>query len=541
MKKTVKIVAMLLMVLCVTTFTFAQSSNTSSATKGTILADADKVMDVNNYKDVDFSNFFANTNISNGKGDFVFAKKFDNLYLGTYYNGDFLLPTTNTDEEVNSDESNTTTENELESTNSVTKTTTLRGNNYFAALFGLDSFALRLNARIQLDGNTTKSESTEIESMKMESDEGKRVVETSSVNKMGDNSKYFLGANLGGMNFDVSKVTVKPYASFGYTVNADGKLSKTTKTTVNSKISMGDASIITNTVDTEESTTTSKKSDKLSFSLGSQLEWGDKAGFFSVADLSYYIYTDVGMNGAVGETSTVEDFVNNETPEDNYTTTLNTVTYKESAKFACNEIYGSYRFEYAASEKLTLGARLGSSVEISTTATGYTWSESTSDDTRWTAEEREANNKASAEVNKEAKENALKGDLITTTTTRFSNDLAFGMKYQVKPAFAINFGFKTALPTYEQRKDVTSLYNKEIDEGADEESAEDNKTTIIDEKTVNSNWSNSNYQASYSLNAGFVWNIHENLSLDTVLNIGVNPSLQGILNDTMTIGVTYKM
>ena len=115
------------------------------------------------------------------------------------------------------------------------------------------------------------------------------------------------------------------------------------------------------------------------------------------------------------------------------------------------------------------------------------------------------------------------------------------MKYQVKPAFAINFGFKTALPTYEQRKDVTSLYNKEIDEGADEESAEDNKTTIIDEKTVNSNWSNSNYQASYSLNAGFVWNINENLSLDTVLNIGVNPSLQGILNDTMTIGVTYKM
>ena len=75
MKKTFKIVAMLLMVLCVSSYAFAQSSNTSTATKGTILADADKVMDVNNYKDVDFSNFFANTNISNNYGDFVFAKK----------------------------------------------------------------------------------------------------------------------------------------------------------------------------------------------------------------------------------------------------------------------------------------------------------------------------------------------------------------------------------------------------------------------------------------------------------------------------------
>ena len=59
------------------------------------------------------------------------------------------------------------------------------------------------------------------------------------------------------------------------------------------------------------------------------------------------------------------------------------------------------------------------------------------------------------------------------------------------------------------------------------------------EQTRNSNWSND--AASYDLNTGFVWNINENLSLDTVLNIGVKPSLQGILNDTMTIGVTYKM
>ncbi len=539
MKKTFKIVAMLLMVLCVSSYAFAQSSNTSTATKGTILADADKVMDVNNYKDVDFSNFFANTNISDERVNFVFAKKFDNLYLGTYYNGDLVLPTTDTDEEVNSDETSATTENEFESTNSVTKTTTLSGYNYFAALFGLDGFALRLNATIQLNGNITKSESTDIESMKMESADGKLVVENSSVNKMGDNSNYYLGAKLGGMNFDVSKVTVKPYASFGYTVYADGKLSETTKTTFDSKVSTMGLTTITNTVDTEEINQSRKVSDSLTFSLGSQLEWGDKAGLFSIADLSYYISTKVGMNEAVANRSVLNNYVDKNEEKENYTTTSNTVTYKESAKYAYNDISGSYRFEYAASEKLTLGARLSSSVAIKTESDGYSWNESTYDDTRWTPEEREANNKASAEVNKEAKESALKGDLLTTTTTRFSNDLAFGMKYQVKPAFAINFGFKTALPSYEQRKDVTSLYNNEIDEGADEESAEDNITTINDEKTVEGVWSTTN--ASYSLNAGFVWNINENLSLDTVLNIGVNPSLQGILEDTMTIGVTYKM
>ena len=223
----------------------------------------------------------------------------------------------------------------------------------------------------------------------------------------------------------------------------------------------------------------------------------------------------------------------------NYTTTSNTVTYKESAKYAFNAISGSYRLEYAASEKLTLGARLGSIVTIETRADGYTWFESTNDDTSWKAEEREAYNKADAQANKERKENALKAPLNTTTSTNFYNELAFGMKYQIKPAFAINFGFSADLPSYKHEKTVTSLYNNEIDEGADEESAEDNTTTIIDEKTVNSNWSNE--PATYGLNAGFVWNINENLSLDTVLNITTTPSLQGILNKTMTIGVTYKM
>ena len=58
MKKTLKVVASLLLVLVTSTFVFAQVSNTNFATAYTLRDDADNFMDVRYYNEVDFSNFF---------------------------------------------------------------------------------------------------------------------------------------------------------------------------------------------------------------------------------------------------------------------------------------------------------------------------------------------------------------------------------------------------------------------------------------------------------------------------------------------------
>ena len=86
MKKTLKIVASLLLVLVTSTFVFAQVSNTNFATAYTLRDDADNFMDVRYYNEVDFSNFFVWFDFYDD-AILGFAKKFDELYLGAYYHG----------------------------------------------------------------------------------------------------------------------------------------------------------------------------------------------------------------------------------------------------------------------------------------------------------------------------------------------------------------------------------------------------------------------------------------------------------------------
>ena len=87
MKKTFKLVAMLLLVLVTSTFVFAQTSRTYYGTAGTLRDEADNFMDVRYFNEVDFSNFWAWTNISSSFVNLGFAKKADELYIGAYYAG----------------------------------------------------------------------------------------------------------------------------------------------------------------------------------------------------------------------------------------------------------------------------------------------------------------------------------------------------------------------------------------------------------------------------------------------------------------------
>lgn len=542
MKKNYKFVAMLLMVLCVSTFVFAQSSNTNMATKGTIKADADYYMDVDNYKKANIENMFLYTNLSSSWVNLGFAKQFENFYLGTWYIGDLLLPVTETNETDNSFEFTQATSSNKTETDSTQKTTTLNGDNDFAVLFGLrGGVALRLNSSVKLSGTKESSESTEITKYTSEDYSSTTTTEITSEDNQVSGSYTSFGAEFGGMSFDVSKVTLKPNASITYYLYSNESDSSTTKTTDISKLKVSaDQYLTENSVTTVTNENTSKTPNGLVFTLGTLAEWGNKSGLFSTASLNFTSDSQVGGNGVISESTHTEDYDYNVETKNSYDTKTNTTTIREGYKNSSISISGSYRFEYAASEKLTLGALFNPSVYMITYCAGYEYDKMLSyTDSRLSDDQKATVKTQMDKQNEEAKEEALKDPLSTAKSTYIYNNFAIGMKYQLKPSFAINLGFHTNLPTFYKNKFVLTEKYTDVDEGADAESTEDNTKTDVNNNRTNGDW---NYRsASHSLNAGFVWDITENLSLDSKLEISVNPSLDNIWKSTMSLGVTYKM
>ena len=245
MKKIFKIVATLLLVLVTSTFVFAQTSRTYYGTAGTLRDEADNFMDVRYFNEVDFSNFWAWTNISSSYANLGFAKKFDELYLGAYYSGYLLNSLTKTEsKEISSEEIVSYTKDEA-------------GMHEFDLLFGFSGMALKLNTNFNI--NSTYTSETNYEK----------------------NSQYIFDLAWGGLSVPVENFALRPYASIGY--------------------AFADASRYTED-DTIPGIVT-KKTDKsgnwglLTVSLGSDLEWGDKSGFFSVAGLTYALSFKTGLNG----------------------------------------------------------------------------------------------------------------------------------------------------------------------------------------------------------------------------------------------------
>ena len=67
----------------------AQSSNTSTATESIFKTDVDYFMDVNNWNKVKPENGFGYFGLEYSSYYLGFAKQFDNIYLGSYFSGDF--------------------------------------------------------------------------------------------------------------------------------------------------------------------------------------------------------------------------------------------------------------------------------------------------------------------------------------------------------------------------------------------------------------------------------------------------------------------
>ena len=316
MKKTFKIVALLLLVLVTSTFVFAQSSNTFTATAGTLRDDADNFMDVRYYNDVDFSNFFAWTNLSLDEANLGFAKKFDALYLGAYYKGD-LWSSSATDKSDNTDA-------DID-TDSVEKT--VSGDHSFDVLLGFSGMALKLDTYFDIDNNS--EEMTEKGDLMSES--------------KNNDSTYSFDLTWGGLSIPVGNVNLRPMATLGLDIKDSTEYS---------------CNYDADGVKILETTNEANNINTLTIKLASDIEWESKESLFSVVGLSYAFKTAIGANGEIGKT-TISD--------------TSYVGFREDYKDVSNEFNSYYRFEYQASDNLKLGARVNADIKFTKNSDGYTY------------------------------------------------------------------------------------------------------------------------------------------------------------------------
>ena len=314
MKKTLKIVVSLLLVLVTSTFVFAQESRTYYGTAGTLRDEADNFMDVHYFNEVDFSNFWAWTNISSSSANLGFAKKFDELYLGAYYTGSLWDGTSE----------KTTTEDTTDVASNVA------GTHQFDLLFGFSGMAIKLDTNFNTDNTFTEDATT--------------VTDT-------HNSNYYFGLTWGGLSVPVEKFNLRPWAQVGLNFIDKYDYSK-------------------NTIEVLGITTTTTSDDKsgnynyLTVILGSDFEWGDKDALFSVAGLQYLFGSRLGLNGAL---TTVETNV------DGVSTTVTTNYAGKS--YIKNTITPYYRFEYKASDNLKFGGKATVNFDMTTSSSGYSYSD----------------------------------------------------------------------------------------------------------------------------------------------------------------------
>lgn len=313
MKKTFKVVAMLLLVLVTSTFVFAQTSRTYYGTAGTLRDEADNFMDVRYFNEVDFSNFWAWTNISSSYANLGFAKKFDELYLGAYYAGSLWNSIDNSESSG--------------SIVDVNKSAVL--SNEFDLLFGFSGMALKLDTYFNTNDTFTKDENNLNET---------------------HNSNYYFGLTWGGLSFPAEKFNLRPWAKVGLNVYDKCGHSENTIEVAGIKTT----------------TTTDDKSGNynyLTVILASDFEWGNKEAFFSVAGLQYLFGSRLGLNGALTTEKTSIDGVSS-------TVTTNYV----GRSYIRNTVTPSYRFEYKASDDLKFGGKATVNVNITSTSTGYSYS-----------------------------------------------------------------------------------------------------------------------------------------------------------------------
>ncbi|MCR5698852.1 MAG: hypothetical protein K6G52_04315, partial [Treponemataceae bacterium] len=163
----------------VSTALLAQASLTNQVTATTISNDIDMYCDVIDYKSVSFQDFLAFSQLSTNGVNVGYGQKFEDFYLGLYYDG------------ILWDFTGTATGDAYENTKT--------GTNEMSVLLGIADMGFKLSAEV--NSSITKENDVSGESYELENV---------------DKSFYKVTLEWGGLTFDVKDSTIKPFAKFYY-------------------------------------------------------------------------------------------------------------------------------------------------------------------------------------------------------------------------------------------------------------------------------------------------------------------------------------
>lgn len=491
--RVLKKVFLALVILMLAMNVFAQTSRTSIATVGTFSTDVDNYMSVNDFRSVEFDKFFTFANLYSSTLGLGFATKFNNIYLGTYYNGELYY-------NMNS---------ELETTiNSTSESVENDTDNSFYLLLGLGNIGIKLGAYIDANSETTNTTDTTPES----STTAAFITTTSSGNDKNnsteDNSYSVFSLEFGGISFDIASTVLKPYANAYFRVRKSNEIigdsEVVTKTKTSSTI---DGSVLTDITETE-TTSTDKKGENytgFAFSLGGDLAFAEKESFESSLGLKYYINFDMYETGILDVATEVNDYKDSVTPADNYTITEETSTVYTDRSNIYQTITPKYACSYNITDKLTIKGLVSLPISFSNIDTGVITTTV----------------KTSVVESTAGNSGVLPSSISTPTEVKstfsflMDPDFCVGLQYQIKPeAFIWNFGFETYLPNISYT-----------------ETTEGNNVTKTTSTSI----------LGCDLSTGFTWILSKDFLVDVSMNTSVNPQIfSDVIDGALSIGVTFK-
>ncbi|MCL2196695.1 MAG: hypothetical protein FWB77_03685 [Treponema sp.] len=506
---------------------FAQSSPTNTATAGVFGTDIDNSMDVHWYSDVEFEKWagFAGYGSTARPASLGFATKFSGgIYLGTWYNGNFLTTNSTQEESVVSNYDLTSQQLTQKLTTTTFTNQSTSSNNQIQALLGIAGMGFKIGfyeALMVWNNPNTATSVTETNNGITETYAGE-IVDYSQVSGTITPSLEW------GMHIKAGDLTIRPKVSVEFEFYQDNRIlnTKANYTTING----------TN-IGNDRTNRAGYNSDYFSpaFTVGADLvlpSKGEESTSSASVGLSYGLdllvydksYDVSGFKGNVAGNITAWTGYTEAVSSMTSTTTTNnaalTITERTQADHL---ITPSYYYENQIAENLKIGfsAALPLSISVRSASDSYTNTYTTVKLVYSNASQTYLNTTTETEVI------ASPGE-TNTSVFSIAPELHFGAVYGLIPdRFTINAGINLNPFTY-TRTDTsysrsstlttTTVTIKDSNGNVTSKNVTLSGTTdtVTDRETANDNWA----ALRISAIAGFKFNFNKNMAIDLALGGG---------------------
>jgi len=519
--KVAALVAVTAMIL--TAPVFAQSSNTATATAGVFYGenktDVDNSLDVHFYSNVEFDKWFGFVGYGTAARPvrLGYATRFGDLYLGTYYTGNFLNIRENWTDTVaitynlaDQDKTQTVT------STAYTAANTIESRNQIQALIGVAGMGFKLKFDERILETTHPTETINI----TENHNNGNVTYS-----QGDKIEYsnfigFLEPTLTwGMSLDLGSMVIRPMVALGATININSVVNeyRTGYTTGNG----GDGGSETiNRIGNNNGSIVPR------INVGAALDFGG-----SSIDVGYGIDFNIYSNSydASGFSGSTPGTVNWGTATQTTNTSIATTVTTKNATLTINDqsrINHSINLAYSLNNEIVEGLKLGFKAGIDVTILTTTTDEYTL--TLGSTETKYNNAAQSASNTRTETETRTFSDKRETTTFTLRPYVNIGASYALIPErFTVNAGINlnplgTGYQNILRRRSYmadngsiqkSNTYNDKGDVTAESVTVT-NGTQPRDSVEVDNTWNT----LSASFGGGFVFNFTDHLTLDTVFS-----------------------